>query len=355
MLDSFVPPRCPNRHCRMHRWPEGRFFDRRGSYRPRCRKEPVPRYSCRACRRSFSRQTFRFDYRDRKPECNVPMLQLLVSGVGLRQIARIVGLGVHGAQYKFRKLGRGLRRLNRNLLRRLQQGDYTFLLDEVETFEHSSILRLTVPVLIERESLAVLAFDVAPIRRVPKRGSARQQWLQRHEAKHGRRRDASRASVRRVLGRFRRLLGGQRAAMLTDEKALYAALLRTMLPQAEHRTTLSTLPRTAYNPLFRINLTEAMLRDNNGRLRRRSWLVSKRGRWLRAQLEVFAAWRNWHRPRTNCDEPNATPGFYLGLAERSFACEELLAWRQDWRHLSIHPTSKDGARCVGFGPRRKVA
>jgi hypothetical protein len=339
----------------MHRQPVGRFFYRRGSYRPQCRTEPVPRFACRTCKRSFSRQTFRLDYRDRKPGCNVPMLQLLVSGVGLRQIGRTLGLGIHGAQHKFRKIAFGLRRLNRNLLRKLPPGHRTFLFDEMETFEHSSILRLSVSVLIEQKSLAVLAVDVAPIRRVPRQGSARRKWLDRHEQEHGRRRDQGRASVRRVLGRFRRLLGGEKAELRTDEKGLYAALLRRMLPEIEHRTTISTLPRTTYNPLFRINLTDAMLRDNNGRMRWRTWLVSKKRGWLRQQLEVFAAWRNWHRPRTNADERRATPGVFLGLTERSFQCDELLAWRQDWRERSIHPTSADGALPIGFGPRRQAA
>jgi hypothetical protein len=315
----------------------------------------VPRFSCRGCNRSFSRQTFRLDYRDRKPACNVPVLQLLVSGVGLRQTGRTVGLGVHGTQHKFRKLALGLRQLNRNLLRKLPPGHRTFLFDEMETFESSSILRLSVSVLIEEESLAMLAVDVAPIRRVPKKGSRRRKWLDSHETKHGRRRDQSRASVRRVLGRFRRLLGGEKGELRTDEKALYAALVRRMLPEVEHQTTISTLPRTTYNPLFRINLTDAMLRDNNGRMRRRSWLVSKKREWLRQQLEVFAAWRNWHRPRTNADESDSTPGVFLGLAERSFRCDELLAWRQDWRERSIHPTSADAAQAVGIGPRRQAA
>ena len=55
-----------------------------------------------------------------------------------------------------------------------------------------------------------------------------------------------------------------------------------------HETVASKLPRTSFNPLFPINLTDAMARDNNGRLRRRSWLVSKSRLCLRDQLELFA-------------------------------------------------------------------
>jgi len=349
-MREFTPPRCPNRRCRMHSNPLPRFYIRRGSYRPRCRPEPVPRFKCRSCRRGFSRQTFRSDYRDHRPECNVQLFQLLISGCGLRQCGRIVQLSVRSVQSKFRKVARAMRQLNRNLLRSLPgAGHRTFLLDEIETFEHSSILRLTVPVLIERKSLAVLAVDVGSIRRVPRRGSRRQRWLSRHELNHGRRRDRSRACVRRVLGRLRRLWGQRRGLLQTDEKALYGALLRHTLPEGHmaHETTSSQLPRTVFNPLFPINLTDTMLRDNNGRLRPRTWLVSKKARHLRDQLELYVAYRNWHRQRTNDDLREVTPGVVLGLAERQFEFGELLAWRQDWRERSIHPTSADGRRAIG--------
>ncbi|MFK7743269.1 MAG: hypothetical protein AB8H80_23335, partial [Planctomycetota bacterium] len=62
---SFEPPRCPNPDCDAHTHPKGRFFRLRGFYWPQCRPEPVQRFRCRFCRRSFSVQTFRADCGDR--------------------------------------------------------------------------------------------------------------------------------------------------------------------------------------------------------------------------------------------------------------------------------------------------
>ena len=351
MAEDFVPPRCPNRRCAQHWAPQPRFFHLRGHYRAACRDAPVPRFRCKSCNRGFSRQTFRLDYRDRKPACNAPLFQLLTSGVGLRQSGRTLGLGVNSVQHKFHKLARGMRLLNRNLLDGLPP-DRTYLLDELETFEQQSIRPLTVPVLIEKDSLAVVATGVAPIRRVARRGSRRQRWLARHESEHGRRQDRGRQCVRRVVARLRRLLGGRRGVLITDQKALYASLCRTLLPgQVEHMAVPGRMSRTTFNPLFPINLTDAMLRDNNGRLRRRSWLVSKRGRCLALQLELYAAYRNWHRPRTNRDDEQVSSGVQLGLLSRSLQVAELLAWRQDWRARSIHPASRSGAEPV----RQRIA
>ena len=74
---QFVPPRCPNPCCSNHLAPQDKFFRRKGYYAPRCRLERVPRFVCLTCRRWFSRQTFRHDYRDRRPDCNDQLFTLL--------------------------------------------------------------------------------------------------------------------------------------------------------------------------------------------------------------------------------------------------------------------------------------
>lgn len=343
---SFVPPRCPNRCCPEHLHPHPGFFLRSGSYSARCRPEPVPRFRCRTCHRSFSRQTFRIDYRDRRPETNAPLVQMLVSGVGLRQAARNLGLGVHAVQKKFCKLARHVNLLNRNLECGLPAGR-TLLLDELESYEHRRITPVTMPVLIDGRSKFVVAVDVAPIRRVAQKGSPRRRRLERFEALHGKRKDRGHAALRRIFGRLQRLLAGKCANLVTDLKPAYARMCKARFgEQVEHTRVSSKLPRTVKNPLFAINLTDAMMRDNNGRLRRRSWLVSKLGKRLRLQAGLFVAYRNLVRPRHNDDEPGLTPGVALGLIDRRLAIEDLVAWRQDWRKRSIFPASIDGRRTV---------
>jgi transposase-like protein len=341
MMD-FTPPRCPNRACIRHRDPVPGFCQRRGAYRPKCRSDAIPRFRCKTCRKGFSYQTFRGDYRDHRPECNRRLFWMLISGAGLRQSGRELDLDVHAVQRKFRKMGRLMRRLNRNLLLQLPD-DCTYLLDELETFEDISICPVTVPVLIEKRSKLVVATGAASIRRMARRGSRRQRRLQRYEQKHGRRRDRGRQCVARVLRRWQQLLAGRKATLVTDRKGLYATLTKRLFGgQVSHQQHSSRLPRTILNPLFSINLTEAMLRDNCGRLRRRSWLVSKKARYLRLQLELFTAYRNWIRRRTNLDAADQTPGVVLRLVKRQLAVDEVLAWRQDWRELTIDPTSASG-------------
>ncbi len=344
---SFRPPRCPNTSCPHHRDPEARFYWRHGSYRARCRAEAVPRFRCRHCGRGFSRQTFRHDYRDRRPDRNELVFQLLASGMGLRQASRVTGLKPTSVQKKMQKIGRTCRWLHRNLCTRLPAG-CTFLLDEEETYESASIRPLTMPLLMECSSWFVVALGAGPIRRLAPEGSKRRFRQDREEREKGPRRDRSRRCTRVALGRLAQRVGPEPFVIRTDEKASYRALIREVFGRrARLETTLGSLARTTRNPLFPINTAMAMTRDNNGRLRRRSWLVTKRARCLRLQLQIFGVYRNYVRKRFNRDkDERISSAAWLGLLPRAMTWSEPLLWRQDWGPRSIHPMSPMGERTV---------
>ncbi|MCK5940669.1 MAG: hypothetical protein KAI24_01770, partial [Planctomycetes bacterium] len=206
---------------------------------------------------------------------------------------------------------------------------------------------LTVPILLERESWFVVAADVAPIRRLAARGSRRRRRQDADEQRHGRRPDESRACVRRALVELERRSAGP-LTLHSDDKSSYRTLIREVFGgRAEHLTTAGTLRRTTRNPLFPINTTITMTRDNCGRMRRESWLVSKKMRWLRAQMHLFIVFRNYVRQRFNRDDPKRASACFLGLLPRRLRSEEALRWRQDWGARSVHPMSLSGARTTG--------
>ena len=114
----------------------------------------------------------------------------------------------------------------------------------------------------------------------------------------------------------------------------------------EHQTTSGKDARTTFNPLFPINTTLAMTRDNCGRLRRKSWLVSKQALWLRRHMAIFTVYRNYVRRRFNRDKPTETPGKFLELLPRQLTPSEVVRWRQDWGERSPAPTAFLGDRAV---------
>ncbi len=353
----FTPPFCPNRSCPQHTSPGVRFFARHGHYRSKCRPHPVPRFYCKTCRRGFSRQTFRADYRDHRPHLNAALFLLIASGVGIRQSSRTLKLSRRCTELKLRKLGRHARRLNLNLRRRLEGPTARFHLDEFETYEVERNTRpLSVPVLIESVTRYIVWAEAAPIRARGRMSKKRRAAIERADRLHGPRKDTSRRSLERTLARGSDLAKTASAVVLSsDEKSSYPGLAKRAFDGRKliHRKTNSRVVRDTRNPLFAINHEEAIMRDLMGRVRRDSWLVSKKRRYLDHGLQIHMAYRNLVRRRFNRDV--ASPAQLLGFVPRRLTPQECLSWRQDHGMRSISPLSSRGNARVSLEGARPTA
>jgi hypothetical protein len=184
---------------------------------------------------------------------------------------------------------------------------------------------------------------------------ARREAIAREDAVSPRK-DLSVRGIRRTLARGARLVRELVAVRFeSDEKSTYPGLAREAFgaERLEHATTNSKLARGSWNPLFPINHTEAMARDLMGRLRRESWLVSKRRRFLDVALHVFVAYRNLVRRRFNRDA--ASPAAVLGHLPRRLTPGEVLSWRQEAGRRSIHPLARDSESIEDFVAGRRTA
>ena len=168
------------------------------------------------------------------------------------------------------------------------------------------------------------------------------------------RKDLSRRSIRRTLARGADIAGDLGVVPFeSDEKPSYPGLAQEAFGARRlvHSTTNSRLARLTWNPLFPINHTEAMARDLMGRLRRESWLVSKKRRYLDVALHVFIAYRNYVRRRFNRD--GFSPAQRIGFAPRRMTAGELLSWRQEWGRESIHPLAWNHQSIVRWQSARR--
>ncbi|MCB9915906.1 MAG: hypothetical protein H6828_12315 [Planctomycetes bacterium] len=211
--------------------------------------------------------------------------------------------------------------------------------DEFETYESRRNTRpLSIAVMIESRTRLLVAAVAAPIRPRGRKTPAREAAIARETELLGARRDRSRSACRWVFRRAARMGFSGVVVLRTDEKGTYSSYARRAFRgrRLVHLRTSSKIARDRRNPLFPINHTEAVLRDLMGRLRRRSWLVSKRRRFLNLHLALYAAWRNWVRPRFNSDD--LCPGELAGLVPRRLSAGELVGWRQDWGGSSPSPS-----------------
>ena len=325
----FMPPRCPSRCCPAHLRPFDGFFVRQGVYRSSGRSHEVPRFRCRVCRRGFSRQTFRADYRQKKPYLNASCLQLFVACVGQRQTARVLGVARRTIERRFRWLAAHARGFHRNRLSGARLAG-PFQLDELESFEGNRFQPVTAPVLIDRRTFFVVSTAVGPIRRKGRMTNGQRLARARHEALHGRRPARSARVVRQVLSELRRIVHPLRPVVLeSDRKPMYGQLGRRIFGERFSWSRHSaTARRDRANPLFPINHTNARLRHFLSRLRRRTWCISKTRRDLQRHLAIATLWVNYSRGITN--RTQVTPAQALGLCPRPFRPEELVSWRQDW-------------------------
>lgn len=335
---SFQPVFCPHADC-PSRCGSPFTYNQRGAFRRRCDRKTVPRFKCLACSRGFSEQTFRVNYRLKRPELLKPLYNDRVSKVSHRQSARIHACTRGTEERHFRRISlhceafHGLR-LDEVVARGGIEGVFSF--DELETYEHHRTQKpVTVPILIERESGFVIDARVGTLPARGKPGEAQRRRSERAgEAKleqgvdDGRRKSESRRVVKDALKRLREFSPKDRPlCVLTDRKQTYASLLQELFgKRCRHERTSSTRRRDPSNPLWPINHTLARLRDGISRLVRETWAAAKKRRWLAGQLAIWICYRNYVRGRTN-REPETTPAMALGVQKVRWEVPQLLEWR----------------------------
>ena len=319
-------PGCPSLRSGHHRWRYKGFFVRA------CDGRSVQRFLCLECQHTFSTQTFRLDYRLKKPLLHHALFGPLVSKVTHRQAARILGCTRRTLARRLILLGDHCQRFHRWRLALAQaRGGIcgTFQLDELETYEHSRRLApVTMPVLIHRRSYFVVDLDCAPL---PCRGGLSERDREKKEEREKRdgvRRSGSRRAVEKCLG----TLAAARSktapcCVQTDRKATYRSLVsRTLGAETAHERHSSTARRDYANPLFPINHTLAMMRDGISRLVRRTWAASKLRERLARHAWIWTVWRNYVRGITN-NAARKTPAMVLGVEEKRWRCAEIFAWK----------------------------
>jgi hypothetical protein len=330
-MSAFVPPFCPHASCAAHAGGATLRYYHDGSYPRAVDGRRVQRYRCTHCQRRFSSQSFRLDFRQQKPRINAPILGCFASKVTHRQTARILRVDRKTVQRRLRVFGPALRRWHAVFLARARQrggleGSFSF--DELETYEHDRrLMPVTVPVLIHRKSRFIVHLETADL---PARGGLSAHDLARkqvREVRYGKRLNGSARAVEDCLLALKAVHAPRvPLEIVTDRKQSYPPLVRRHFARrsAFVRESSSTT-RNTLNPLFPINHTLAMLRDQVSRLVRRSWAASKRQAELRHHLWIFTAWRNYLRPMFN-HTPRTSSAMALGLADKRYRAAELLRW-----------------------------
>jgi transposase-like protein len=273
----------------------GRFV-RNGGYWRADDSRWIDRWLCRDCRRSFSSARKSDCFGQKKRRINPQVEKLYYSGVSLNRIALLLGLDRKTVVRKFLFLAAQAKKERLQSLKALAQqkekiGALHF--DELESFERSKCLPLSIPLAVVPGCRKILAFRVG---RMPAKGPL----AALSRMKYGPRPDERASLADSLFAEIGPLLD-PKVQITTDQNPKYPGWIKKRLPQARHKKVKGRrgcgvgqgeLKKIGFDPLFDLNHTAAMLRANINRLFRRTWCTTKRMERLEAHIELYVRFHN---------------------------------------------------------------
>ena len=252
----------------------------------------VQRFRCQRCGKGFSLATGHPCYRQNKRHLNEPLRKFYNSGVSQRRLARNFRISRTTVVRKFLFLA-GLAIQELFAMNQELKPATEIEFDDLETFEHTKCKPLSVTLAVESKTRRILGFAVA---QMPAKGVL----ASLARKKYGFRKD-ERGPARRKLLRELKPIVDSRALIKSDQNPHYPSDVRRAFPHARHQvfhgkrgciTGQGELKKIGFDPLFSLNHTCAMLRDNLKRLSRRTWCTTKRPDRLAAQIALYAVYHN---------------------------------------------------------------
>ena len=279
-------PHCQNPRARLRK--KG-FYIKRST-----RQNRIQRFRCLSCLRSFSDQTRRLSYRQKKPHIDQPIYRMLNSGISQRRTAFLLGVRRQTVANKLMRLGAAAAsdQATWRAQQELPDGQVA-VFDEMETFEHSKCKPLAIAVAVQEKTRFIVAAEVS---QMPAKGPL----AAISRRKYGWRRDDRKKGLQRALGQVATAFKSL-STVKSDECPRYPKVVREVLPGVTHQTFKGRrgcvvgqgeLKAGGFDPLFSLNHSCAMIRDNIKRLSRRTWCTTKDPASLQDLLNIYVAFHN---------------------------------------------------------------
>lgn len=296
-----LPPYCPYSDClgnsaSEEAGPVSSRFVRNGRYWRAEDSKLICRYKCLQCKRSFSSARFSACFGQKKRKVNAWVEKLYYSGVSQRRMARLLKLNHKTVERKIVFLGGCAEKDNLAFLKELGASEKKIKelqFDEMETFERSKCLPLSIPLAVLPGSRKILGFKIAEM---PAKGPL----AAISRKKYGKRGDERAQMAESLLAELKPLLAPN-VLITTDQNPKYPGWIKPHFPEAEHIAVKGRrgcvvgqgeLKKIGFDPLFDLNHSAAMLRANINRLFRRTWCTTKRRDRLKAHLELYIRFHN---------------------------------------------------------------
>lgn len=165
--------------------------------------------------------------------------------------------------------------------------------DDLETFEHTKCKPITITLFVESQHRKILGYSVARI-------GAKGHLASVSRRKYGKRPNESLVKRNKLFKSLQPYLADH-VVIKSDKHPHYHKPLKRYFPNCVHKTFKGVkgavtgqgeLKKTKFDPLFTVNHTLGMLRDNLKRLTRRTWCTTKKLEALDDQIAIYVDFHN---------------------------------------------------------------
>jgi len=275
------------------------YVIKRGFYLKNQDTKKIQRYFCISCKQGFSKQTYRADYNEHKPWVNKKLMQILCSEVSQKRSAEILGINHKTVALKIPKIAQFAKN-KQEMMDQKSKSIKKWLFDEMETFEHSKCKPISIALAVEEKSRKILGIYAA---QMPAKGHL----VERAKKKYGFRKDLRAKSLSDLMTSIKQQ-SIKRCEIKSDENPRYPKWVKRFFPNASYLRSKGRrgcvvgqgeLKRGGFDPLFSLNHSCAMIRDNLKRLSRRTWCTTKKICVLQDFLDMYRYFHNKFRLRQN--------------------------------------------------------
>lgn len=267
-------------------------------YRSSDRKS-AQRYKCKVCGNYFSSTTGHFTHHQKLRHLNPMIFSCLAGSVSIRETARILKINPKTVSRQLIKLGfRAHSLFKRDNKKHFRASKIQF--DDMETFEHTKCKPVAISLAVVEDERRILDYQVC---KQPAKGLLVKKALK----KYGKRPD-ERPIYRALLFQNLKPLVTKNVQISTDESTHYIQDIKKHFPLSTHIqhkgrrgcvVGQGELKEGAFDPLFSLNHTAAMVRYKMSRLVRRTWVTTKKLENLKHHLAIMAFQHN-RRLLLNC-------------------------------------------------------
>ena len=264
-----------------------------GKYKRKRSRQLIQRYKCSNCKHTFSDQTLSKTYKQKRPDLNKNILEMVSGGVGVRKTAMLLRTTKNTVQKRIKFLAEVCDAFNK---KHMSEWDIKppFQFDEMETFEHSRHANLGVPVLVEKKS----HFIVGAIGQYATSKSHYPDLQSKHNVAHSKEISGKDRITKELIKLCRVMKPQGRIIIDTDGHRSYPAYMKEAFKNDfVHNVYVAGDDRNK-TELFPVNNICGCLRDDEAMLRRRTWHVCKDKNMLTARLKIYTFFSNFLKKKT---------------------------------------------------------